>query len=220
MNRKYSQEDSNFKHGEAEEQKTAADDLRFVRSAVEKTYKEVRPDTHLLIMWGVVCMIFYTTSHFLAAADLHKWIQFVGWPLVVIGACYTYITWFLITKRDKKAGFVPHLPKQIGWVFIITSSHFLAWSILGTVFNNYYVGGDPLFLGAMLLSIALSVGGILYSKELLFGGFLIFAGMVLTYFTKDYDFIILALATGAGFIIPAIIADRNYRKQEKENAQS
>jgi hypothetical protein len=168
-------------------------------------------------MWGLVCIILYTTAHFLAAADLHKWIQFVGWPLTAIGVCYTFITWLLITKRDKKTGFVPRLPKQIGWLFMIIMSHFLAWSILGTVFNAYYVGGDPFFLGAMQISIGLSVGGILYSKELLFGGILIFAGMMLTYFIMNCALLILAFVTGAGFIIPAIILQRNYRKKEKSH---
>lgn len=220
MKREYLPEESNFKHDETEKQKTAADDLKFVRSVVEKTYRQVRPDTHLLIMWGLVCVIAYTTTHFLAAAHLHKWVPFVGWPLVAIGLCYTFITWLQITKREKRAGFIPRLPKQVGWVWIITSSHFLAWSILGTLFNNFYVGGDPMFLGAMHLSIALSVTGILHSKEWLFGGIGIFAAMVLTYFVRDYDFIILGLATGAGLIIPAIIAHRNYYRQEKENEQA
>ena len=215
MKKEDSPEGSMPKESGLEEQKVSADDLQFMRSAVEKTYKQVKPVTHVVIMWGLVCIIFYTTAHFLAAADLHKWIQFVGWPLMAIAICYTYITWLLITKRDKKAGFVPRLPKQIGWVFMITSSHCLAWTILGTVFNNYYVGGDPLFLVAMQLSIALSVTGILHSKEWLWGGIGIFIGMALTYFVIDYDFIILGLATGAGLIIPAIIVQRNFQKGEK-----
>ena len=202
-----------------EEQKATSDDLKFMRSAIEKTYKQVKPCTHVVIMWGLICMITYTTIHFMVAFHLHKWIPSVGWPLVAIGLCYTFVTWFLINKREKKAGFIPRLPKQVGWVWVITTSHFLAWSILGTLFNNFYVGGDPAFLGAMHLSIALSMTGILHSKEWLFGGVGIFAGMVLTYFVIDYDFIILGLATGAGLIIPAIIVQRNYRKQEKENAQ-
>ena len=76
------------------------------------------------------------------------------------------------------------------------------------------------FIYAMALSMLLGVMGILHSKEWLLGGILIFAGMLLAFFVKDYAFIILGLATGAGFIIPAIIADRNYHKWEKENEQA
>ena len=69
----------------------------------------------------------------------------------------------------------------------------------------------------MVYSIALSMTGIIYSKEWLFGGIGIFAGMVAAFFIKDYAYLILGLAMGAGCIIPAIIAQRNYRKMEKEN---
>lgn len=214
MKREYLPEESKPKQGEVGEHNIAADDLKFVRSVVEKTYRQVKPVTHVPIMWGLICVIAYTTIHFLATSHLHRWIPPVGLSLVAIGLCYTFITWLGITKREKRAGFVPRLPKQVGWVWIITTSHFLAWSILGMSFKNF-CGGDPVFLGAMHLSIALSITGILHSKEWLFGGIGIFAGMVLTYFVKDYGFLILGFATGAGLIIPAIIVQRNYRKQEK-----
>jgi hypothetical protein len=43
--------------------------------------------------------------------------------------------------------------------------------------------------------------------------------MMLTYFMMDYALLILAFVTGAGFIIPAIIVQRNYNKQEKQTEQ-
>jgi hypothetical protein len=35
----------------------------------------------------------------------------------------------------------------------------------------------------------------------------------------DYALLILAFVTGAGFIIPAIILQRNYNRQEKQTEQ-
>jgi len=198
-----------------EKQKISPDDLKFMRSAVEKTYKQGNPDTHTMVMWGVICLIGYTTTHFLAAANLHKWMPFVGWSLIAFGLCYIFITWYLITRRDKNAGFIPLLRKQLTWVWIIIMVwHGLTWSILGTAFNNF-CAGDPGFLFAILFSIALSITGVFYSKEWLWGGIGIFVGALLAFFIKDYGYIILGLATGAGLIIPAIIVQRNYRKQEK-----
>ena len=94
--------------------------------------------------------------------------------------------------------------------------HGLTWSILGTAFNNY-CAGDPGFLFAILFSIALCITGVFHTKEWLFGGLLIYAGTLLAFFMKDYGYIILGLATGAGLIIPAIMVQRNYRKQEKNH---
>ena len=95
--------------------------------------------------------------------------------------------------------------------------HGLTWSILGTAFNNY-CAGDPGFLFAILFSIALCITGIFHSKEWLFGGIGIFIGALVVFFMKDFGYIVLGLATGAGLIIPAVLVQRNYRKQEKENA--
>ncbi len=195
---------------------SAADDLKVMRSAVEKTYKEVRPDTHILIMWGVICLIIYPTIHFLVKYQLFNWILPFFLSLMAIGLCYVFVTWLLITRRDKKVGFIPLIKKQAFWAWmIIMVLHGLTWSILGMTFNNY-CAGDPGFLFAILFSIALSITGIFsIKKEGLYGGMLIYIGLLLAFFIKDYGYIILGVVTGAGCIIPAIIVQRNYLKQEK-----
>ena len=182
MENEHLHEEPKSKQEGVEEQKTAADDLKFMRSAVEKTYKQVNPDTHTMIMWGVICMISYPAIHFLIKLQLFKWIWAVFLPLVAFGLCYIFITLFIVTKRDKNAGFIPLLRKQLTWVWIIIMVlHGLTWSILGTAFNNY-CAGDPGFLFAILFSIALSVTGIFHSKEWLYGGMLIFVGALLAFF--------------------------------------
>lgn len=203
----------------SEGQKVDADDLKFMRSALEKTYKEVVPDTHILIMCGVICLITYPAIHFLVKYQLFNWILPFFLSLMAILLCYIFVTWLLITKRDKKAGFVPLIKKQafLAWMIIMVL-HGLTWGILGTAFNNY-CAGDPGFLFAILLSIALNITGIFSSKkEGLYGGMLIYIGLLLAFFIKDYGYFILAATTGAGLIIPAILVQRNFRKQETENA--
>jgi len=221
MENKDLSEDLKPKQGTPEEQKTT-DDLKFVRAVIEKTYKEVIPDTHILIMCGVICLIVYPTIYFLVKHQLFNWILPFFLSLIAILLCYVFVTWLLITKRDKKAGFVPLIKKQAFWAWmIIMVLHGLTWSILGMTFNNYCIAGDPGFLFAILLSIALSITGIFSSKkEGLYGGIGVFIGALLAFFIKDYGYIILGLSTGAGLIIPAILIQRNYRKQEKENEQS
>ncbi len=198
------------------EKKISADDLKFMRSAVEKTYKQLKPETHVTIMWGLVCMAAYISIHFLVKHNLQKWITLLYFSLMSFGVLYSLISWFLFLKRQKKNGFVPQLPSQIGWIWVIVMFPVIFWDRMGLFKNIFCEAG---FMYAMGLSIALSLTGIFHSKEWLFGGVLIFVGMLLAFFTKDYacPFIILGLAIGAGLIIPAIIAQRNYRKQEKEN---
>ncbi|MCD4831582.1 MAG: hypothetical protein K8R02_07240 [Anaerohalosphaeraceae bacterium] len=199
--------------------KITSDDVKFMRLAIEKNYKQFNPDTHTFIMWGVICLICYPVIHFMVEFQLFKWILPFFLSLMTVGLSYILISLCFINRREKKAGFVPLIKKQALWAWIIIMVlHGLTWNILGTVFNNY-CAGDPGFLFAILFSIALSITGIFSSKkEGLYGGMLIYIGLLLAFFIKDYSYIILGLATGMGLIIPAIIIQRNYRKQEKENA--
>ena len=45
----------------------------------------------------------------------------------------------------------------------------------------------------------------------------IIAGIIAADFTEPYAYYILGIVTGLSCIIPAIIVQKNYRKQEREN---
>ena len=127
---------------------------------------------------------------------------------------YAIIGLARIAKYEKKAGFISHLKKQVTGVWIFITLHGLAWTILAMSFNDFS-GGDPPFIWAMLFSIGLFILGIFHSKEWLWGAILIFVGMLLTYFVEESAYIILGVTMGAGFIVPAIIVQRRFNKQEK-----
>jgi hypothetical protein len=200
------------KQGKAEEQKTAADDLRFMRSVVEKSYRQIKPETHLAVMWGLICMIIYISIHFLIKFQLCKWIVPLYLSLLAFGLCCTFATMFIIIKRQRKDGFAPQLVKQVAWIFGVIMFPIIFWDRMG-LFNKIFCGSG--FMYAMALGMHLGILATLHSKTWLLGGILIFVGMLLAFFIKDYSFIILGLATGLGCIMPAIIVQRNYRKQEK-----
>ena len=149
--------------------------------------------------------------------ELYKWIWPVYLPLLAIGLCVTVVSGIRVSRRQKKAGLVPQISNQIGWVWMVVLAHGVLWSTLGLFFDFF---GGPGFLWAMVYSIALSITGIIYSKEWLWGGIGIFAGMVAAFIIKDYAYLILGFAMGLGCIVPAIIAQKRYLKQKRENEQN
>ncbi|OHB64795.1 MAG: hypothetical protein A2168_03285 [Planctomycetes bacterium RBG_13_50_24] len=203
---------------EMKDQNPVADDIKYMRSVVERMSRQVKPDVHIMIACGLICVIAYAVLYFLKTYQLDKWIWPVGLTLTTGLFIYAFISLVRIAKSERKAGFISHLKKQVTWVWIFLMLHGLACTISPMVFNNF-CGGDPAFLWAMLFSVGLVVLGIFHSKEWLYGGIGIFAVMVLTYFLGNIGYLILGLAIGAGLIIPAIIVHRNYHKQEKENEQ-
>jgi hypothetical protein len=100
---------------------------------------------------------------------------------------------------------------------MIVVTHGVVWSTLG-VFFGFFGGRDHMgFLWAMLYSIALSINGVLSSREWLWGGIGIFAAMVVAFIFRDHSLLILGFAMGAGCIIPAIIIQRRYLRAKREN---
>lgn len=194
------------------------DDIKFMRSVVDKMSRQVKPDVHIMIVCGLTCMVLYATLYFFKTRQLDKWMWVLGLSLTAVLFIYALISLIRIAQAEKKAGFISHLKRQVTLVWIFIMLHGLAWTVSPVLFNNF-CGGDPAFLWAMLFSIGLVVLGIFHSKEWLFGGIGIFAVMALTYFLGNIGYLILGLAVGAGLIIPAIIVQRNFRKQEEENEQ-
>lgn len=197
----------------------ASDDIRFMRSVVEKMSRQVKPDIHIMIACGLTCMVLYAILFFLKTRQLDKWIWPVGLSMTIGLFIYAFISLVRIIKAEKKAGFISHLGRQVTLVWTFIMLHGLAWTI-SPVLSGNFCGGDPAFLWAMLFSIGLVVLGIFHSKEWLYGGIGIFAVMALTYFFGNIGYLILGLAIGIGLIIPAIIVQKNYNKQEQEDGQS
>ncbi|GAJ19474.1 unnamed protein product, partial [marine sediment metagenome] len=194
MNRENSQEDSNFKHSEAEEQKTAAADLRFIRSVIEKTHRAFAPGSPVMIALGLIFMIGYlTTQYFLATPQLYELIQPMWIILWVIGASVTIFYGIIAERREKQVGLISQLSKQIGWIWYILLVNGTAWSGIG-LSKGFF--GDPAFLWAAIFGFGLSITGILSSRVWLFGGIAIFIAILAAFFIEDYAYLILGLVMG------------------------
>lgn len=195
--------------------KINADDLKFVRSVIEKTCRRIDPGWPIIITWGLFIMVGFPVLYFLKIHQIDNWLWRIQWLLVAAGFSISAYFVFKAVIRERKAGIISKLSKQIYLIFLILSVNGFIWTYLD-LFRDH-IGGFG-FLWTAIAGIELSMIGILYSKEWLYGGMAIFAGIIAASFTESYAYYILGIVTGLSCIIPAIIARRNYRKQEKENA--
>jgi len=204
------------KEEDSEEQKISAEDLKFMRSVIEKTNRAFNPGASVMIVWGLICMIGYpATQYFLAAPQLYDFILPVWLILWVVGASVTIFNGIIAEIREKRSGVISRRSNQIGLVWFILLFNGTAWSAMG-LHKVYF--GELAFLWAVIFGFGLSIMGILSSKEWLFGGIAIFISILAASIMKEHAYVILGIVMGLACIIPAIIAQRNYRKQEKENA--
>jgi hypothetical protein len=195
----------------------AADDVKFMRSVVERTDRQVRPEGYVLTACGLMLSNLLHCSAFSAQIRAAKVaIACVSDSDGHFPGIYVFCTnaWGKTSKERRLCS----ADTQAAYYDMVHSciTHNRMEHTGGGVLNNY-CGGDPGFIAAMGLSIALSATGILYSREYLYGGLFIFACMFLTYFAKDYGYIILGVATATGSIVPELICRWKFNRQVQGN---
>lgn len=199
------------------ENKNLSEDLKFMRSAIERTRQDFDPGTPIFITWGLLCLIGYTATHFLIAQKAYETTSTVWFSLYAVGIPLSIFFSYRIGKRLTLRGMVPYIYIQIGWIWGITIAS-------GIIFGTFWFGrsfvSDINFLWAWIYAISLSMTGVVYSKEWLMGGIGIFVGMLAAVFLKQYAYLILGFVMCAGCVIPSLITQKRLRDVEKENEQS
>jgi len=210
------EEELRLKETDCGEQNLVPDDLKFIRVMVERTHRQIDPEAFSMITWGLVCMVIYFGIYFLAIHKMFNWIPYVLFPSLAVGGIVGGISTYRVSKRQRAQGVISHIWKQLNWLWLILVTNALIWSSLG-LFRDYFGGYG--FLWAAVYAIALSMTGIIYSKEWLFGGIAIFIAIIVAFFIKPYSYLILGAVMGLACIIPAIIAHRRFSRSEKEYGQ-
>jgi len=195
---------------------TAADNLQFMRLAIEKARRDFDPGVPIFIMWGLICLIGYTATHFLIVQQAYTKINTVWLSLYAIGIPWSMFFGYRIARHQETHGIVPHIYIQIGLIWGITV-------ISGIIFGTFGFGRSFIsninFLWAWIYAISLSMTGIVYSKEWLWGGIGVLAGMLAAASLEQYTYLILACTMCTGCVIPALITRKRLKDVEKENAQ-
>lgn len=181
---------------------TPQENLEFMRCAIEKTRQDFDPGVAIFITWGIICLIGYTATHFLIANQAYVAKNTVWMCLYAVGIPLSAFFGYRMSRRMETNGIVPLIYIQIGWIWGITITS-------GIVFGTFWFGrcfvSDINFLWAWVYAIALSMTGIVYSREWIMGGIGIFIGMLAAIALKEYAYLILGLAICAGCIIPSLI---------------
>ena len=64
----------------ASEQEGAADDLKFMRSVIERTCSKIDPGWLIMVSWGLIIMIGFPLGYFIKTRQLETW----KWPIYLL----------------------------------------------------------------------------------------------------------------------------------------
>lgn len=191
------------------EEHSTADDLKFVRTVMEKTCRQIKPKTSNTVICGLIVMTIYIGTHFLIKNELCDWIRPLQISLISLGVIITWIQAHFLFKKLRQQGFVPQLLSSLSYGLAIMVLPVFFFDLLG-LFKGMYCG--PAFIYAFTANSAMALVGVLHSRLWFSGTILVTGGILIAFIVKAYSLLILGIAIGGGMIVSALIVDIYYRK--------
>lgn len=192
------------------------EDLRFIRSMVERTQSRIDPGAPFLITWGLICLVGFPLSGWLQETGRADQVNALWLILALVGASLSSLFGYRIARRRQSEGVSSYISKQIGWVWWLLVPNGIVWSALASSL-------DPklgVFVWAGVYGIGLAMMGILYSKEWLLAGIGVFVAIPMAALLRPHSSTILGVMMGLGCIVPALIALRRQRRWKTADARA
>jgi hypothetical protein len=191
-----------------------SEDLRFVRSMIDRTRPRIDAAAPILLTWGVICLIGFPFTEWLVKNGRPELVDRLWFVLtVLIGAPLSAYFGWRASKRCAEMGVTPYVAKQIGWLWAVLVPNGVLWGFL----VRFGLDAPYLmpFVWAAVYGIGLAVMGILYSKEWLIAGIAVFAAIPIAALHLSHSGTLLGITMGLCCMVPALISMRNRAEARK-----
>ena len=195
----------------------AADDLSFIRAVMERAQRRIDPHAFHFVHWGALVLVSYPAINLLERAGQREAMSWVGGAMLLLGMLLSGIREWRLSKRPRLLGGESLVERQVLQV---------VWGSLGAAAIVSFFGPATGFIthrevaivwGFAYANLAFMVG-VVYSREYLQSGLLIFAGTILAMVFEEWNGVILGPFMGLGMIVPGVMAERRVRRMAAEEA--
>jgi len=193
-----------------DEKITPEESLLLITKTIEETKKRFMENGHIIILWGVLTFIVFSSQYILVLLGLHRKFDIV-WTTILfpLGAIYTFIyIRKTISKKNLPDTLLTRVTATLGWTMGLNLM------ILGFLFGRQL--GDalaPVFLILLALSMIV-IGASIKFKPLFIGGLLLnLIGLGSFFLDRDYHGFSMMLGAVVGLIIPGILLNKARRKE-------
>jgi len=189
------------------------EDLRFIRSMIERTRPRIDAAAPIMITWGVIILVSFPLTEWLIHTGRREAMYILWLATTLIGGSLSAYFGQRAKKRCASLGVTPYLAKQISWIWAVLIPNAFVWTwliILGPA-PGYLVP----FVLAAVYGIGLAMMGILYSKEWIVASLAVFAAIPVAAFHLDHCSTLLSAVVGLSFIVPALISLRRQSAERK-----
>jgi hypothetical protein len=191
-----------------DEKITPEESLLLIAKTIEETKKSFMENGHIMILWGVLTFIVFSSQYIFSLTGLYKKFDII-WTVILfpLGAIYSFI---YIRKKMKNlpATLLTRVMGTMGWAMGLNLM------ILGFLFGRQL--GDalaPVFLILLALSMIV-IGASIKFKPVFIGGLLLnLIGLGSFFLTRDYHGLSMILGAVVGMIIPGMLLNKARRKE-------
>lgn len=191
------------------EKLTPEESLLLISKTIEETKERFKENGHLFILWGTLTFVVFLSQYILDYLELYKKFDII-WTcaLFPLGGIYTYLyVRKKIKEVDRQANLLSYSLKHIYWIIGL---NFMA---MGLLFSKELGNADgPVFI--ILFAIMILVSGLsIKFKPLIISGVIVNL-IGLSCFILDRKYYGLGMMLGAliGFVIPGILLNKAYKK--------
>ena len=182
-------------------------DLRFIKEIMQKTHRRI--DTHAFhtIIWGTIVLVWYPLgNYFQQEGNLTAYFALIP-SFIILGSILSGYFENRYAQKRKLEGENTFISRQVG--FVIWGSLAPAMVLSAILPATGFIHGSdvPTVWGFAYANMAFMIG-VVYSREYLVSGIIIFAGALLAVFLPDHNGYILGPFMGFGMMIPGFIAER------------
>ncbi|MCI0650951.1 MAG: hypothetical protein L0Z55_03615 [Planctomycetes bacterium] len=195
-------------------QDSAARDLEYIRRMLERTQQRIDPHAFHFVHWGAIVLVWYPLMNYFEESGQLAWRLPVSIVAIALGTLLSFAREIRLSRAPRLAGENTYIGRQVG---IIVAGCIGAGVVLsGFAPATGFVDGPevPVIWGLVYSALAFMTG-VVYTREFLVSGVVIFAGTLLAMAIQQYNGFILGPFMGLGMIIPGLVAERRVTKMQE-----
>ena len=199
------------------EPNTAAADLEYITSVIQRTQKRIDPHAFHFVLWGAIVLVCYPLLNYFQGTENLPAMAWLGGGALLLGVLGSTFTEVRLARRPRLPGEDTFVSKQVVLITWANVGPGILLSAVGPASGLLHPAYIPVCWGLLYANMAFMVG-VVYGREYLFAGIFIAVGALLALANVEYAGYILGPFMGLGMIVPGLAAERRVARMGQESS--
>ncbi len=186
-------------------------DLQFMAEVVKRTHARVDPHLFHYVHWGLIVLVWYPAGNWLQNQGRLGEFQMLSIAALILGIALSMGREFFLARKPRIRGENTVISRQVQ---LMTASSIGAGILLSALAPGLGIlRGEhvPILWGLVYANLAFSIG-VVYRRDFLYAGIVIFAGTLLAMVFHESAGYLLGPFMGLGMIVPGLRGEARVKR--------